>query len=514
MLYWTQTFKQMESMSMDQTYQTFLRLGFDLSPLGVERREDTEPYFCTPVGAEIFGWAGVDGIHYCFIRGFGDMVFAVSPMNGAPDFVHPLANSFEDFLRLLLACGDAAALEQAHQWQQPQFDAFLRENPLTKDQRRVLDALAEALHLTPIEEPWAYLHALQASFDPSKLRFSEEYYETVDIPQAKSAERWQVFFDGNFWGHSDRDHAGTELPVGKTLRWAERDFVIPAAYVCGKGLVVDFCMRVPAEEIRAYMKKWDLHERQTPEEAFTCEQQLELERESPMSFDFCPTLTANAQPLRLSRGSGVGFNPCLPPDEQQDALRAVRHYKLDERDGWMISRSSFAWTGKRPASVRTLSLNLQQEPEPRPALRFCAHRAGESFTIYHPVTKNACTLTVQALEQETLPENASRSGHWLYPTHFMAMQYTLSPEASDRLFLRDCAPGDRPRPTHPEDGTCSVIGIIGGADGPTAVVTGADAQSGLHAACSSLHFEPVQSDVEWCAVFQIKEFEDRTFMLL
>ena len=61
----------------------------------------------------------------------------------------------------------------------------------------------------------------------------------------------------------------------------------------------------------------------------------------------------------------------------------------------------------------------------------------------------------------------------------MAMQYTLSPEPSDRLFLRDCAPGDRPRPTHPEDGTCSVIGIIGGADGPTAVVTGADAQSGL-----------------------------------
>ena len=44
------------------------------------------------------------------------MVFAVSSMNAAPDFVHPLAKDFADFLRLLLACGDAAALEQARMW--------------------------------------------------------------------------------------------------------------------------------------------------------------------------------------------------------------------------------------------------------------------------------------------------------------------------------------------------------------------------------------------------------------
>ena len=44
-------------------------------------------------------------------RDFGGMVFSVSPMNSALDFVHPLANDFEDFLRLLLACSDSAALE-------------------------------------------------------------------------------------------------------------------------------------------------------------------------------------------------------------------------------------------------------------------------------------------------------------------------------------------------------------------------------------------------------------------
>ena len=87
---------------MDKVFQKFLRSGIDLSPVGVERREDNNPYFCTPKGASIFGWAGVDGIHFCFVRGFGGVVFSVSPMNSAPDYVHPLANNFEDFLRLLL----------------------------------------------------------------------------------------------------------------------------------------------------------------------------------------------------------------------------------------------------------------------------------------------------------------------------------------------------------------------------------------------------------------------------
>ena len=97
-------------------YQKFLRKHLDLSPLSVMRREDNDPYFCTPKGASIFGWAGVDGIHFCFVRGFGETVFAVSPMNGGKDFVHVIARDFSDFLRLLLATGDSAALEQAWQW--------------------------------------------------------------------------------------------------------------------------------------------------------------------------------------------------------------------------------------------------------------------------------------------------------------------------------------------------------------------------------------------------------------
>ena len=101
---------------MDKIFRKFLHRNIDLAPIGIERREDNTPYFCTPKGASVFGWAGADGIHFCFIRGFGGMVFAVSPENASPNYVHPLSRNFSDFLCLLLACGDAAVLEQAWMW--------------------------------------------------------------------------------------------------------------------------------------------------------------------------------------------------------------------------------------------------------------------------------------------------------------------------------------------------------------------------------------------------------------
>lgn len=110
-------------------YQKFKKLNIDFSAIGLEQRGTEEKYFCTPKGARIIGWAGVDGIHCCFIRGFEEMVFAVSPMNTPGDYVHPIARSFEDLLRLLLACGSMDAIEQTHQWDEGQFDEYVATSP-------------------------------------------------------------------------------------------------------------------------------------------------------------------------------------------------------------------------------------------------------------------------------------------------------------------------------------------------------------------------------------------------
>ena len=94
------------------------------------------------------------------------------------------------------------------------------------------------------------------------------------------------------------------------------------------------------------------------------------------------------------------------------------------------------------------------------------------------------------------------------------MSYTVTPELPDGvLTIMDCDDGDRPRqapsaPGQPVATACAmVMGIIGGADGPATILYGPDKQGKLHAACSSLHFEPVEQ-VEWRMVFHEKQFED------
>ncbi len=57
-------------------YEQFKKAKLDLTLLGLENGPARSDYFCTPIGAKVIGWAGVDGIHFCFIRGFDDMVFS------------------------------------------------------------------------------------------------------------------------------------------------------------------------------------------------------------------------------------------------------------------------------------------------------------------------------------------------------------------------------------------------------------------------------------------------------
>ena len=135
-------------------YEAFLQAGISLAPLGLEAGDRHSGYFCTPLGAEVIGWEGVDGIHCCFVEGFGEMVFAVNPMGLPGEWVHPIARDFEELLRLLLSCGHLAALEQAHGWDREQFDQFLKDDPPGLEQTAVLERLKKAFSLSPVEDPY------------------------------------------------------------------------------------------------------------------------------------------------------------------------------------------------------------------------------------------------------------------------------------------------------------------------------------------------------------------------
>ena len=84
-------------------------------------------------------------------------------------------------------------------------------------------------------------------------------YEGVDaIPIGEDTREWKVYFDNNFWGQPKGARAGTEIRLDREFDWAGYHWVIPAVYACEKGLVMEFCRRVEVEDIRDFMKKWNL----------------------------------------------------------------------------------------------------------------------------------------------------------------------------------------------------------------------------------------------------------------
>lgn len=201
------------------TYQTFKELNIDHSAIGLDQNISYTEYFCTSKGAEIIAEAGIDGIHYCFIKGFNETVFAISPSDFPGENVHPIAKNFEDLLRLLLACGSMDAIEQTYMWNEETFEQYTIDNKPGEKQRAIMELIKEEFQIIPMEQPFFYIKDLQASFDYSNLVFSEEYYEL--LPKVEKLEiaapEWKVTYEGGFY--PKRGRAGKEIRVDKEFKW-------------------------------------------------------------------------------------------------------------------------------------------------------------------------------------------------------------------------------------------------------------------------------------------------------
>ena len=116
-----------------------------------------------------------------------------------------------------------------------------------------------------------------------------------------------------------------------------------------------------------------------------------------------------------------------------------------------------------------------------------------------------------------------KNGKIVYEPYKIKVFNTINfSKSMENISVFDCDEGDRPIEVTPDDhsfrpvgsSSCFVVGVIGGADGPTAVIYGTNSQEKLHAACSALHFEPVGDDVEWRIVFNVTQFDKETFPII
>lgn len=316
-----------------------------------------------------------------------------------------------------------------------------------------------------------------------------------------------------------RRQAGKEVSLQKTFQWGEEVWHIPAMYLCAEGLVLDLCMETEPERVRAFIEKWELY--QEDERHFSNAKMRRIEREHPLNAEIRPELTLNGKLLQAEYGTGTTWIPasCLPEglETETEAKYTLTHYGLDLSKAWALRRWAFRWATKRKPEIRSSQLTMVRERMDIPATRFHTPEVGGSVSFSHPLTGAVHTLTVQEYETQTLGQNHFPDADMEYPTHFAAMSYTLTPDVDHRNFmLQDCNEGDAPRRRQAESNAfaptaaCSVgvIGVIGGASGPTAIYITGKAPQNLHVTCSSLHFDPVSGPVEWQPVFREKLMED------
>ena len=146
--------------------------------------------------------------------------------------------------------------------------------------------------------------------------------------------------------------------------------------------------------------------------------------------------------------------------------------------------------------------------------------------MQHPLSGKTYTLTIEDLEHEEADMRNVQSMGLEFPAKYTQMEYRIEPELASRQYrIMDCKQSDEPRPmkiTRAEgpaevqiNGEAAAIGVIGGADGPTAVFMGRPAgkTSQLRMASSSMRFEHVD-EVEWRIVFLEKLHEDITVQVI
>ena len=496
--------------------KSFKKTKIDLSLLGFDMNGDFELYYCTPKKAQIIASSGIDGIHYCTIPQFGEIIFAVSPMNFG-DCVHPISRSFEDLLRLLLHCGDIAALEQCYAWDEEQYKAFLIDCPITEKQQAILDEIKNKCGLEPIADSFSYVKELQAEFDLSQIPYTEDYYDPeMNAAAPEMLTEWAVYFEHGFWNRNAKGKPGEEIAINKTFSWGNEIWHIPAVYSCSKGIVVDFCIEIQPEKEKAFIDKW--YPVLSKDENISNELREQIEQENPIDVNFRTHLKVNGKPVIAKHGNSVQWLPesCLPDGvkNESESKEIIRHYGLDETKVWSFHRWSFPWSSKRKPEIKYISLKLERDPVTIQGVHFKNPSVGDVISFVHPISDAEHKLTVLAYEKQEFPRQGFQHEEYEFPTLHTAMTYILEPELPGRNFqVRDCLQNEQPKRKprnqfEPEANyDACAIAIIGGADGPTAFFVSGGQNLEQHRALSALRFEHAD-DIEWKIVFREKLMED------
>lgn len=312
-------------------------------------------------------------------------------------------------------------------------------------------------------------------------------------------KKYKVFYQGSLYGHFGRDRAGKEIEINKSFLWGGENWLVSSVYICGKGLVADVIKSVSSEKFNAFVEKFGL-DKNSDSCDLSEEHLVKIEAENPLGGGIYVTAKINGRESSMEFSSSDCWNPLFPDGGGSEKL--LEKYGLDKSFCWQITRVSIPWRGRKPKKIGSLSLCLRADRLRVSNMHFKAERPGDRTEFTNPATGKTHILTVTDIKRQSLAQFPHIGKD--EPKFFTLLRVDISPEISkDALLITDCAEGDR---THkgalPRN--ASAIGIIGGADGPTVIIS--EYESG-HTACSSMHFEP-EYEPDWCMTFYDKPRED------
>jgi len=482
-------------------YYKFLRGKVDLSPIGFTQRETNIPYFCTPKDARIIGWSGVDGIHYCAIKGFGEMIFVVNPTDFGAKYVYPIAHNLKTFISILAYYGDVLFANPLSSLDKTNIEDLYYRND------KIIEELSKYIRLSIIDDPFNYVKNLQDNFDYDKITFTQDFYDLdMNINAPEINKEWKVTYEGGFYHNKGR--AAKAIDTNIKFKWNNEKWYIPNVYTCTKGMIIDFCVEVDITSLKSFMNE--------------VINNTADEKNNPFNINFRFDFYVNKKKLNSYSGESINFIPeNLLPDDVKNSLESnyvVNHYNLDKTKGWSIHRYSIPWITKKKPELKEVKLILKRDPVAFDACSFKIPNENNILEIEHPLSKKKYKIEIDSCDDEEFPITHLMNDSLELPKHYKLLKYSISPEISDKdFYIRDIKDNDEPRRKlsdtfSPEASYSAAIGIIGGADGPTAVfVTNKTKES--HTAMSALTFEP-KEEVMWKVVFREKLYEDIKISLI
>ena len=115
-----------------------------------------------------------------------------------------------------------------------------------------------------------------------------------------------VYHDNNIWGKGTPETRLAALPVNRSFLWGKQEILIPAVYAGNAGAALDVCAKIPAEDMAAFLKKWDFERRTSLK---TQKEFDQMDADNPGSREFAVKISLDDTPLSLRMSSSLRWYP-------------------------------------------------------------------------------------------------------------------------------------------------------------------------------------------------------------